>query len=88
MVGGQIDEVRPLATRLSLKDLVIYELMIDDFTAGIRRADEAPLQTIVRKLDHLVDLGINAIEFMPWTAWTYPDDPAHDFSWGYNTGPV
>ena len=48
VVGGQTDEVRPLATRLPLKDLFIYELMIDDFTAGIRRADEAPLQTIVR----------------------------------------
>ena len=21
---------------------------------------------------------------MPWTAWSYPDDPVHDFSWGYN----
>jgi pullulanase/glycogen debranching enzyme len=35
-------------------------------------------------LDYLVQLGINAIEFMPWTAWFYPDNPDADFSWGYN----
>jgi 1,4-alpha-glucan branching enzyme len=30
-------------------------------------------------LDYLQDLGINAIEFMPWTTW-----PEGEFSWGYN----
>jgi pullulanase len=85
VVGGHIENVQPLASpRLPLQDLIIYELMIDDFTAGIRQPDEAPLQTILRKLDELVQLGVNAIEFMPWTAWTYPDDPTRDFSWGYN----
>src|SRR5262249_54079461 len=79
-----IREVDKLDSRLPLQDLIIYELMIDDFTANIRRPDEAPLQTVVRKLDDLAALGINAIEFMPWTAWTYPDDPTRDFSWGYN----
>ena len=85
VVGGSITTVQPLPTpRLPLKDLVIYELMIDDFTANIKQPNEAPLQTIIRKLDELVDLGINAIEFMPWTAWIFPDDPTRDFSWGYN----
>jgi glycosidase len=86
VVGGRLATVRPLKSgRLPLKDLVVYELMIDDFTAGLRQSDEAPLQAILRKLDDLVRLGINAIEFMPWTAWTYPDDPSRDdFSWGYN----
>lgn len=85
VVGGHTETVRPLATpRLPLKDLIIYELMIDDFTDEIRQANEAPLQAIINKLDVLVSLGINAIEFMPWTAWTYPDDPDRDFSWGYN----
>jgi pullulanase/glycogen debranching enzyme len=84
VVGGSVEDVKPIDTRLPYGDLIIYELMIDDFTAKIKRDNEAPLQTIVRKLDDLVSLGINAIEFMPWTAWTYPDDPATDFSWGYN----
>jgi pullulanase len=84
VVGGHTDTVRSIAARLPLQDLIIYELMIDDFTAQIRRPDEAPLQTVIRKLDELVALGVNAIELMPWTAWIYPDDPDRDFSWGYN----
>jgi len=85
VIGGNIDVVRPLKSpRLHLSDLVIYELMIDDFTSVIRQPNEAPLETIVRRLDELVKLGVNAIEFMPWTAWAYPDDPNTDFSWGYN----
>jgi pullulanase len=85
VVGGAIETVQPLlAPRLPYKDLIIYELMIDDFTANLKRPDEAPLQTVARKLDDLAALGINAIQFMPWTAWIYPDDPNRDFSWGYN----
>jgi pullulanase len=84
VVGGAIEQVRPLRSRLPYQDLIIYELMIDDFTASIRLSDEAPLQTVVRKLDHLVRLGINAIEFMPWTAWMCDDLPELKFSWGYN----
>jgi len=85
VLGGHVENVSPLATaRLPYSDLIIYELMIDDFTAKIKGPNEAPLETIVRKLDGLVALGINAIEFMPWTAWTYADDPSKDFSWGYN----
>ena len=86
VVGGRLATVERLKSpRRPLSDLVVYEMMIDDFTARYRRADEAPLQAIARKLDELVALGINAIEFMPWTAWTYPDDPSRDdFSWGYN----
>jgi pullulanase len=85
VVGGAVETVQPLVSpRLPYKDLIIYELMIDDFTANLKRSDEAPLETVIRKLDDLVTLGINAIEFMPWTAWTYPDDANSDFSWGYN----
>src|SRR2546425_2372709 len=52
VIGGRLDTVHPLkSARLPLKDLVIYELMIDDFTARFRRPDETPLQAIVRKLD-------------------------------------
>lgn len=79
-VGGAIETVNPLPMpRLEYRDLVIYELMIDDFTANYRGSD-APLEAVIKKLDYIAGLGINAIEFMPWTAW--PDADA--FSWGYN----
>jgi len=50
-------------------------------------ADEMQLevsQTITRmaavleKLDYLQGLGVNAIEFMPWTQW-----PGTGYNWGY-----
>jgi len=63
--------------RKSLKELVIYELMIDDFTSEFRAA-RAPLDAVCDKLDYLMNCGFNAILFMPWTAWN--DDK---FNWGY-----
>ncbi|QMU30517.1 alpha-amylase family glycosyl hydrolase [Adhaeribacter radiodurans] len=85
VIGGQTEIVQALKSpRLPYQELIVYELMIDDFTANYKTLDEAPFEAIVRKLDELVDLGINAIEFMPWTAWAYADSPGKDFSWGYN----
>jgi 1,4-alpha-glucan branching enzyme len=81
VVGGsqpQENEVMPLAGgRQHLRDLVLYELMIDDFTDEFR-GSRAPIDAVRDKLDYLHDLGINAILFMPWTAW-----PGEDFNWGY-----
>jgi 1,4-alpha-glucan branching enzyme len=34
---------------------------------------------VLDKLDHLIGLGVNAIEFMPWTAWR-----GGAFNWGYD----
>lgn len=70
--------VKPLGSRLDLRDLIIYELMIDDFTASYRQG-RAPVDAVMDKLDYIRDLGFNAIEFMPWTAW-----PGDAFSWGYD----
>jgi pullulanase len=84
VVGDKAAEVKRLARRLPYQDLRIYELMIDDFTANIRKKNEAPLQTIVRKLDYLQSLGINAIEFMPWNPCSYSDAADSSFTWGYN----
>jgi 1,4-alpha-glucan branching enzyme len=53
-------------------NLVIYELLIRDFTTGHDYA--ATLQ----KLDYLVTLGINAIELMPVNEFE------GNLSWGYN----
>ena len=82
--GAPIGTVQALDTRLPYSDLRIYELMLDDFTAQIKNAGESPLQAAARELTKLKELGINAIEFMPWMAWIYPSDPDKDFSWGYN----
>jgi len=78
VVGGQKLNIKPLGRRLPLQELIIYELMLDDFTAEYR-AGRAPLDAVLDKLDYLVELGINAIEFMPWTSW-----PEGEFSWGYD----
>ncbi|EKV01575.1 1,4-alpha-glucan branching enzyme [Leptolyngbya sp. PCC 7375] len=82
VIGGSAptnNQVSPLAHgRKHLRDLIVYELMIDDFTDEYRGA-RAPLEAVRDKLDYLqTDLGINAILFMPWTAW-----PSQSFSWGY-----
>jgi 1,4-alpha-glucan branching enzyme len=78
VVGGSFPDVQPLqGGRKPLRDLVVYELNIDDFTAEYR-GSRAPIEAIKEKIDHLRGLGINAILFMPWTAW-----PTNGYSWGY-----
>lgn len=81
VIGGSRpaeNTVRPLVGgRRPLTELTIYELMIDDFTAEYRR-QRAPLAAVIDRLDGLRDLGITAIEFMPWTAWKN-----QEFDWGY-----
>ena len=66
--------------RVLTRDLVIYELMLDDFTAQMENGIP-PVELLINsgKLAQLKALGVNAIEFMPWTAW-----PGDDFSWGYD----
>ncbi|MFT4535063.1 MAG: hypothetical protein ACJA1A_001604 [Saprospiraceae bacterium] len=54
------------------EDLVIYELLMRDFTS------EKNYQTLLDTLDYLDRLGINAIEFMPINEFEGND------SWGYN----
>lgn len=78
VVGGSDTAVEPIAHRLPLRDLVLYELMVDDFTAEYR-GTRAPLDAVRDRLDHLQHLGVNAIAFMPWTSW-----PGSAFSWGYD----
>lgn len=78
VIGGQSTTVNPIPNRLPPKDLIMYELMIDDFTKEFR-GNRAPIDAVHDKLDYLQELGINAIEFMPWTAW-----PGGQFSWGYD----
>jgi 1,4-alpha-glucan branching enzyme len=58
--------------RPAKNNLVIYELLIRDFTDGHNYA------STLQKLDYLVGLGINAIELMPVNEFE------GNLSWGYN----
>ncbi len=64
----------------ALRDLVIYELCVRDFTG--HWAQDRPVYGTFRgveaKLDYLVDLGVNAVELMP--LHQFPGES----SWGYN----
>ena len=55
----------------------MYELHLDDFTDEFRET-RAPVSAMLDKLNYLVDLGVNAILFMPWTTWQN-----REFDWGY-----
>jgi len=78
VIGGSHPAVAPLANgRKPLRDLVVYELHLDDFTDDFR-GTRAPMDAATDKLDYLAGLGVNAILFMPWTTWQNPD-----FDWGY-----
>lgn len=59
-------------TGRQLAGLVIYEMHVGTFTA------EGTLRAAIEKLDHLVDLGIDAVEVMPVNAFN------GDHGWGYD----
>ncbi len=59
-------------TRPDQKDLIIYELLIRDFT------EERTYDAVTERLDYLQDLGVNAIELMPIQEFE------GNISWGYN----
>ncbi len=56
----------------SLADCVLYELHVGTF------GGEAGFDGVIERLDHLVDLGVDAIELMP--VHTFPGDRG----WGYD----
>lgn len=60
--------------------LVIYELLIRDFTGTESEANgEGTVAGVMSKLDYLQGLGVNAIELMPIMEFNGNN------SWGYNT---
>jgi len=69
----------PVPTRL--EDLVIYELHVGSL--GFGKAGPGDLRDALAFLDHLVDLGVNAVELLPMAefsgnvAWGYGD--SHHF---------
>lgn len=61
-------------------DLIIYELLIRDFTGTEGKANgEGTIAGVMSKLDYLQSLGVNAIEFLPIMEFNGNN------SWGYNT---
>lgn len=61
-------------------DLIIYELLIRDFTGTEGQArGEGTVQGVISKLDYLESLGVNAIELLPIMEFNGNN------SWGYNT---
>jgi len=56
----------------SVNDLVVYELLVRDFT------DSSTFKAVIDSLHYLVSLGINAIELMPVSEFEGNE------SWGYN----
>jgi 1,4-alpha-glucan branching enzyme len=71
--------LRPLKNgRKPYRDLVVYELNIDDFSAEIP-GPLPPVEKVRQQVDYLTArLGVNAVLFMPWTAWA-----SDDYNWGY-----
>ncbi|OBH98737.1 hypothetical protein A5678_21885 [Mycobacterium sp. E2733] len=75
----EFEPYRPVPTRL--EDLVIYEMHVGGLGAGKTEPDGTPipgdLDDAIKMLDHLVDLGVNAVELMPlaqfegWATWGY-----------------
>ena len=64
----EVEDFQPPA----VTDLVIYELLVRDFTS------EHTYAAVVERLDYLADLGVNAVELMPVNEFE------GNISWGYN----
>ncbi|MCM1356275.1 MAG: alpha-amylase family glycosyl hydrolase [Staphylococcus sp.] len=61
-------------------DLIIYELLIRDFTGTEGKAEgNGTVRGVIGKLDYLKELGVNAIELLPIMEFNGNN------SWGYNT---
>jgi len=63
----------------SRQDLVIYELLLRDFTGTEGRAEgNGTLRRAMERIPYLKELGVNAIELLPITEFSGNN------SWGYN----
>jgi 1,4-alpha-glucan branching enzyme len=71
----------PRLATLDRSDLVIYELHVGALGAGRRRPDEpGTLEDALALLDHLEDLGVNAVELLPLSEFG-----GNGAGWGYAT---
>lgn len=58
-------------------ELVIYELLISDFFHSDKDSQGGRYKDVIKKLDYLCDLGINAIELLP------VNETPGKYNWGY-----
>ena len=62
------------------RNLVVYELLVRDFTGTVGAADgNGTLKQAIEKIPYLRELGVNCIELMPIMEFN------GNSSWGYNT---
>jgi 1,4-alpha-glucan branching enzyme len=83
--GPARSDPRP-SSRPALRDLLIYELHVYNFTAEdptVRGAARGTYAGVIAKLPHLLDLGVNAIELMP--VFDYSDPWQVGIRWNYIT---
>ena len=62
-------------------ELVLYELHVGTYSDE-QGGGPGRLASVVQRLDHLVDLGVNAIQILP------PAEFPGGFSWGYNPSSI
>ncbi|KAH7288477.1 hypothetical protein KP509_31G027800 [Ceratopteris richardii] len=84
-----------ISPRLSQKDLIVYEMHVRGFTRHESSNVNYPgtYHGLVEKLDHLKELGINAIELMPCNEYNELESYAYNAVmggykmnfWGYST---
>lgn len=67
---------RPLSSRPSPDNLIIYELLIRDFTGD--GTGSGNIAGLLDRLDYIKSLGVNAVELMPVMEFSGNN------SWGYN----
>jgi 1,4-alpha-glucan branching enzyme len=70
----EYDPLRPVPDRL--EELIIYEMHVEGLGAG--KQTPGTFEDAINLLDHLVDLGINAVELLP-------TEEAESWTWGYGT---
>ena len=76
----------------SIEDFIIYEVHVRDLTSLVHELPEnlrSKYLSLVKSkgtgkaIDHINDLGINAVEFLP--VFEFDDDPPGTYHWGYMT---
>jgi 1,4-alpha-glucan branching enzyme len=89
--ANEFDPLRPVPDRMD--ELVIYEMHVGGLGFGLRDANGDPLpgsfKDAIGLLDHLVELGVNAIELMPMSeaeGWTWGYGTSHYFATEYSSG--
>ena len=83
--ADEFDPLRPVPDRL--EELVIYELHVEGLAAGSPRP--GTFAHAIALLDHLVDLGVNAVELLPTAeaeGWTWGYGTSHHFATEYAGG--